>query len=252
VNCQRLRQVLDARLDGELDGDTMREVDAHLADCVECATVRAARRDLRELLQSSAPSYAAPASLRRAVERAAGRERPQPKSLPRMGWLQAGALALATGLAGVALGIWLARAPLDEALRDAAVASHVASLASAAQLTMIASSDRHQLKPWFAGKLDFAPPVRDLSAEGFTLKGARLDHVGDRQAATIVYRVRNHDLSLFVWRAADGRSSEANALALVRGFGVATWAQDGLRFAAVSDVDQRDLERFVQLARATR
>lgn len=84
-------------------------------------------------------------------------------------------------------------------------------------------------------------------AHGFTLLGARLDHVGDRQATAIVYRVRNHDFNLFVWRAAREGLRTETVLTTTRGFGVANWTQDGLRFAAVSDVDARDLQRFANL-----
>jgi len=91
--------------------------------------------------------------------------------------------------------------------------------------------------------------VHDLSGEGFALVGARLDHVANRQAVAIVYRVRNHLVNLFVWRATSNKS-EALAVSTVRGFGVATWAGGGLHFGAVSDVDTDDLERFARLVQA--
>jgi anti-sigma factor RsiW len=115
----------------------------------------------------------------------------------------------------------------------------------AERLVQVAASDRHVVKPWFQGSVDFAPPVRDLSAEGFALLGARLDRIGDQQAAVVVYRIRNHPIDLFVWRA-NGDAAAPVQPAVERGFSVATWAQQGLRFAAVSDVDARDLERFAR------
>jgi anti-sigma factor RsiW len=126
------------------------------------------------------------------------------------------------------------------------VASHVAALAPTRQLIQVASSDRHTVKPWFQGKVDFAPPVKDLSSDGFALIGGRLDQVADKPAAAVVYQVRKHVINLFIWRAAD-HTPDAMATTSVRGFSVTTWAAGGLRFAAVSDVDRRDLTRFAQL-----
>ncbi len=247
MSCARVRQVLDALVDRELDAATQRELETHLASCPDCERLRGERVALREQIRKEAPYFSAPASLRRAV---AGlgekRERRRPS------WAQAGWLAAAAGAFGIVAGIWLGRPVPDDARRDLAVASHVASLSPQRRLIEVASADRHAVKPWFAGKLDFAPPVRDLAAEGFALAGARLDHVGDRQAAAIVYRVRNHDINLFVWRAGNEAQREKTDVSVVRGFGVATWAEDGLRFAAVSDVDLRDLERFSERVRAAR
>jgi len=122
----------------------------------------------------------------------------------------------------------------------------VASLAPGARLLDVAATDRHAVKPWLQGKIDFAPPVKDLTGEGYTLLGARLDQVADKPAAAVVYQIRKHVINLFVWRATD-QAPDAIATADVRGFSVTTWATGGLRFAAVSDVDGHDLTRFAQL-----
>ena len=252
MNCARLRQVLDAHLDGELDRATAAEIEGHLAGCPACTSTRAERDALRERIRAEASYYRAPAALRGAVsEMVRSVTQSAPASGRRISLRQASLLAAAAALAGLVFGLWLARLPVDDPMREQVVASHVASLGPTRPLTDVASGDRHVLKPWFAGKTDFAPPVRDLAADGFELLGARLDHVADRQAAAVVYRIRNHYVSLFVWRAADPRP-EPVEVATVRGFAVATWADGGVRFAAVSDVDRRDLERFAALATAIR
>src|SRR5262249_37437541 len=238
----RVRQVLDALVDRELDAATEREIETHLASCAECERLRGERVALRERIRQEAPYFRAPASLRRALAASSsGTRRPS--------WRQTGWIAASAGALGIVAGIWLGRPSPDDARRELAVASHVASLSPQRRLIEVASSDRHSVKPWFSGKIDFSPPVRDLAAEGFRLEGGRLDHVGDRPAAAVVYRVRNHDINLFVWRAVPENQREDLAFAQVRGYGVATWAQDGLRFAAVSDVDTKDLERFSALVR---
>ena len=107
------------------------------------------------------------------------------------------------------------------------------------------------VKPWFQGKVDFAPVVRDLSAEGYALLGGRLDHVAEGHAVAIVYKVREHVVSLFVWRAANSRD-EPLALSSARGFSVASWSEAGLRFAAVFRCGSAEIERFARLVQAQR
>jgi anti-sigma factor RsiW len=261
VNCTRLQQVLDAHVDGELDSHTTGEIAAHLAQCAACAALHDQRRALRARVRAHASRHRAPAALapvvRRALTRAAQGEtgavgNTQPREAGRkagFSWLHVTAFASAAALAGLIAGYKLAQPVLDHPLGDAAVASHVAALTPRQPLVAVASSDRHTVKPWFQGKVDFAPPVKDVSGDGFVLLGGRLDRVADKSAAAVVYQIRKHVVTLYVWRAADG-AGDAVATASVRGFSVATWAAGGLRFAAVSDVDGRDLARFAQLVSA--
>lgn len=259
MNCARLQQVLDAHIDGELDRATSAEIGAHLAGCAQCAALRDRRVALRASVRTHAPRFAAPAALATAIRRnleqtsaaqqATAPAMPRARSLSWLSWFSAAALATLAALAGLVAGYWLGQPQPDQPLRDAAVASHVASLAPKRQLIDIASDDRHTVKPWFQGKADFAPPVKDLAGEGFVLVGGRLDEVADKPAAAVVYQIRKHVVNLYVWRASDTKP-DAIATATVRGFSVATWAAHGLRYAAVSDVDRRDLTRFAQLVAA--
>ena len=261
MNCARLQQVLDAHIDGELDHTTTGEIAAHLAQCAACDALRDQRVSLQQALRTHAPYFTAPATLAPALMRALTQTAVVPlvplvplvpgAPMPHAGrlswsWLPATAFAAVAALAGLAGGYWLAQPQPDHPLRDPAVTSHVAALAPTRPLIQVASSDRHTVKPWFQGKIDFAPPVKDLAGEGFVLMGGRLDRVADKPAAAVVYQVRKHVINLFVWRAAE-RAPDAIATANVRGFSVTTWAADGMRFAAVSDVDARELTRFAQL-----
>jgi anti-sigma factor RsiW len=249
MNCSRLRQVLDAHLDRELDHATSDEVEQHVGSCAACAALQAERMSLRRDVRAGAPYFRAPAALRGAVRRslaAAADSTARPTRSPT--WLQAGALAAVVAVVSVTAGYWIGRPLPDSSLREQVVASHVASLGAARGLTDVVSTDRHVVKPWFQGKVDFAPTVRDLSGEGYTLLGARLDHVADRQAVAIVYRLRNHVLNLFAWRTAAG--DEPITLSAARGYNLVTWSEAGLSFAAVSDVDARDLERFARLVQS--
>lgn len=254
MSCARTHRLLDAWLDAELDPATRAEMAAHFAACPGCTALKSQREQLRETIREASPRYAMPATLPADVRRALAGEAAQRDSR-RQGpsWWLTGAMAGAAAVAGAVLTLALLRAPALESPGDLAVASHVAALAAAQgraeRLVQVVASDRHVVKPWFQGKVDFAPPVRDLSAEGFTLLGARLDRVGGQAAAAIVYRIRNHPVELFVWPAAQGESDPLKSGAN-RGFAVATWAADGLRFAVVSDVEAGDLDRFVAALRA--
>jgi anti-sigma factor RsiW len=249
VNCARLRQVLDAWIDNELDHATSDEIAQHLGSCAACASLRRERDQLRAHVRSGVRYHRVPPRLGAAVRRALGASAAG-RSVPRQrpSWLQAAALAVVAALVSALAGYWVGRPAPDSTLREHVVASHVASLGDARHLMEVASGDRHTVKPWFQGKVDFAPTVRDLSSDGFVLLGARLDHVADRQAAAIVYRVRNHVINLFVWRATAG--DEPFVVSAARGFNLVTWSDAGLGYAAVSDVDGRDIERFARLVQA--
>ena len=249
MSCTRTRQLLDAWMDDELDPSTRDEITAHFPQCVPCDALRTERERMRDAIRAL-PREAAPAALVASVRRALAHET-EARDLRRRGpsWWQAAAFAGCAAALAAALTLAWVRIPDTEAPGEMAVASHVAALARAraapASLVEVAASDRHVVKPWFQGKLDFSPPVRDLAAVGFTLLGARVDRIGAHPAAVVVYRIRNHPIDLYVW-SGDAQEMRSVQLASLRGFGVATWAQQGLRFAAVSDVDAADLERFAR------
>jgi anti-sigma factor RsiW len=122
------------------------------------------------------------------------------------------------------------------------VASQVRSL-QAQHLTDVAVSDQHVVKPWFNGKVDFAPPVPDLGDLGFALAGGRLDYVDRHLAAVVVYRRRQHVINVFVWRSAPPRLPPAS-LSRRDGYNLVHWSAGGLEFWAVSDVNGEELQRF--------
>jgi anti-sigma factor RsiW len=242
VNCARLRQVLDGWLDGELDPATGAEIERHVRGCPACAVLKEGRVVLGQQLRGELPRYRAPARLAHEIHAATAPRRD-------LGRLRAAAAALAIAVVSAAGGYWAGRPAPGGSVREQVVASHVASLGASRRLVEIASADRHAVKPWFQGKVDFAPVVRDLSSEGYVLLGARLDHVAGGQATAIVYRVRQHVINLYVWRAAT-QEDEPLAVAPARGFSLATWSSAGLRFAAIADTDAREMERFARLVRA--
>ena len=150
------------------------------------------------------------------------------------------------GLAGSALAFvyWPGFAANDR-LAESILGSHVRSL-QVAHLTDVLSSDRHTVKPWFVGKIDYAPEILDLTAEGYALAGGRLDYVDGHAVAALVYRKRQHVINLFLWPASNGRRDSSQALTLL-GFHLRHWQQAGMTYWAISDLNEPELDEFVRL-----
>ena len=243
MNCTHCRHLLDAFHDGELDAATARDLESHLARCPACAGIHAQREALSTLVRAGTTPYKAPEGLRLRVQASIAHPTPALREPP--SWAQAGTLAALAGALGMGLGVWIAIPRAVDTIGDEIVVAHVASLRAAPKVSQIESRDRHQIKPWFAGRVTFAPLVVDLTPEGFELVGARLDQVGDRQAAVVVYRIRNHFVNVLMWRAERGDPIGLRFRTL-RGFATATWASGGVAYAAISDVDAADLQRLAQ------
>src|SRR5258708_8676701 len=136
---------------------------------------------------------------------------------------------------------------MNDRIGQEVVASHVRSLL-ADPLTDVASSDRHTVKPWFAGKLDFAPTVVDLSADGFPLIGGRLDYLEHRPVAALVYSRRKHAINLFIWPA-ERDSGGALETASAQGYQIAHLNEAGTAYLTITDLNSSELRQFLQLIR---
>jgi RNA polymerase sigma factor (sigma-70 family) len=181
---------------------------------------------------------------RRELERRLERSRP-PATMPSMAkrWAAGATIVALLGVTTALVVTLLKRPSQQELLAQEAVASHIRSL-MADHLTDVASSDQHTVKPWFNGKLDFAPVVRDLIAQGFPLTGGRLDYLNNRRVAALSYKRHQHTINLFQWPSS-GSDSAPKALS-VRGYNVLHWTKAGITYWAVSDLNAAELTDFAR------
>jgi len=252
MNCTMALRMLDAYIDHELDAATSAEMAQHVVGCPECSALRSQRVAMQSALRATLVREPAPESLRAAVLREVRRAHARPASRARGSWIRAWQMMLlgaSTALAGAIGGWWFAQPQGIEGIPEYVVTRHVASLSPEGPRIDVASSDRHSVKPWFQGRVDFAPVVRDLSSQGFELVGGRLDRIGDRQAAAVVYRLRGHAINVFSWRVR-GHAVDRERNLTLRGFNVETWNEADLDFAAVTDAEAAELKRFVAAYRA--
>jgi len=238
VNCRGTEALLPAYLDGELDLAHSLEVEEHLRECQVCAAALQPLRKAKEVVAEYAPYYTAPADLRRLVtKQAAAQLAPPPPS-----WRSSRSLLLMAASLCVAALVWrsvpYAGRSSADAIATEVTAGHVRSLL-ASHLMDVPSSDHHTVKPWFTGKLDFAPDVPDLAAKGFTLAGGRLDYLNGRTVAALVYRRRNHVVNLFTWPA---ETPGAAPRSITKdGFHLVHWSRAGMEWWAVSDLNAAEL-----------
>lgn len=245
MNCTEIRLLLHADADGELDAANSVELERHLKTCSGCAAEKKALHSLKAALRQAPLRYEAPDALlkeARRIARGSGREIFSLwRSLPLWRWLTVGATALAM------LAILVRPAGIseqDEFLNEA-VATHVRSL-MVEHLTDVASTDQHTVKPWFNGKLDFAPEVKDFATQGFPLVGGRLDYLGGRRVAALIYRHDKHLINVFVWTEPSDKKL-GPPTANRRGYCVINRDTNGLRYCFVSDLNEKDLTKLAKL-----
>lgn len=245
IECENLLLV-QAEFDGELDAAEALRAARHRQDCEQCRDAYAQLAATRALLRESAPRYQAPESLRRAIAGTVG-VAPQPAPRPRAsrGWWREGASFVvgAALAASVALFVF---APAQQSMLDDVVDSHVRAL-QPGHLEDVISTDQHTVKPWFDGRIDFAPPVKDLAAEHFPLLGGRLDYLDNRPVAALVYGSAKHIIDLYVW---PGSGDPLPATAARNGYNTVHWSENGMEFWAVSDLEAGTLSKFVSEWRA--
>jgi anti-sigma factor RsiW len=255
MTCDEAEILLHALIDGELDAGHSRDVEDHVASCPRCAAALADYREMSKAVAGANLRFTAPPELRRRIEASLpqaaaqvlplARQAPNRRSVLRGFAMGSAVSALAaTGLVAIVL-----RNDDEQRILSDVVSAHLRSL-QAGHLIDVVSTDQHTVKPWFNGKLDVSPPVVDLTAQGFTLIGGRLDYVDARAIGAVVYRRRQHVINLFVAQTANTERHAAK-METMQGFNVRRWSEQGMNFWAVSDIAPDELAEFGDKFQAT-
>jgi anti-sigma factor RsiW len=244
--CEQWGAKLDRYLDGELAPAESVALAAHLRGCAGCAADVLERVQIKRSVQIAGKRYAPSAELRERITKKVAAKSPWAFRWRRL--LLVPALALL--VAAVFLNGYMsrdrqARASLYDELTDL----HVSALASTTPVDVV-SSDRHTVKPWFQGKIPFTFNVPELAGSDFTLMGGRVTYLAQIPGAHLIYQVRKHQISVFIFlnRNRDLRELPTRAFN-ARSFNTETWTQNGLRYFVVGDANPADIQALRKLLR---
>ena len=246
MNHDEAAKLLGPYRDGELDLTTCLKLEEHLAGCPHCQQKLTGEQELVEIIRSETPRYTASPFLKTRIQ-AALREEKSASATIRWwkpfspAWIYSGLAGAAAVLLILAVGFFSTQGIPE--LDQEAVANHVRSL-QVNHLMDVASTDQHTVKPWFAGKLDYSPPVVDLGPSDYPLIGGRLDVLDHRNVAAIIYQRRKHYINLFIWPSdKDSMHGTYNQ----NGYHVFCWTKSGMNYVAVSELGEQELKNFVAM-----
>ena len=238
-------------LDGELDLSRSLEFEQHMHECEICTRSYSNQRRLRSSLKGESLYYRAPDTLKKRIQSSLRKEAKSEGSVRAFDWRWLTAAASLALILLIGVFAWRvlprsARLSGDELLTQEIVSDHLRSLQMPGHLTDVLSSDQHTVKPWFDGKVDFAPPVKDFANQDFPLYGGRLEYLNNRTVATLIYRRRLHYINLYIWP-----SEQAGATGEVttqrQGYNVIHWTSAGMNYWAISDLNNVELHDFARL-----
>lgn len=248
--CDSWRGRVEAYADGELPESGRRAFDLHVKSCVSCAAEALAQLQQKRLTQAAGKRYSPSPEFRRRIESAVHvRSRPFSQGAWLRAWAPQLAVAAVLIVSLVALYGWRQASEREEILGEVADL-HVTGLASSNPVDVV-SSDRHTVKPWFQGRLPFSFELPELQNSGFTLVGGRVAYLEHEPGAHLVYEVRKHRISVFIFRDT-GRLAglKGSALRHVLSFHVESWASGGLRYFVVGDVNPQEIQRLSEMHKA--
>jgi len=246
MTCNETAVLIHALADRELDVVKSAEIEEHVRGCASCEQAQADIHRLKSLVHDPALRFIPPKSLERQLRSALRREVKENARAQSSWWRWSFVAASVIAIAAVAWAIVasLDRQSANEVIAAQIVSSHVRSL-MAQHLTDVPSSDQHTVKPWFDGKLDFSPPVKDLTQRGFVLTGGRLDYIDNRPVAALVYQRRQHPINVFVWPS-HGDAKSATQASVRQGYNLIRWTSAGMEWWAISDLNLSELQQFSQ------
>ncbi|TCV90316.1 anti-sigma factor family protein [Sulfurirhabdus autotrophica] len=247
MDCKEILALLPAYVDQELGVSESIEVDNHVLGCLSCQNELASQNALRGALKKHATYFKAPNHLENHIRAAlpldnahSGRSgKPALKWLGPFNWFSFGTAITSVVALTLSVSFYLAIPSPNDLLAEDVVSNHVRSL-MVNHIADVTSSDHHTVKPWFNGKLDFSPTVSDLTAQGFPLVGGRLDYLDHRSVAALVYRHRQHLINVYIWPVANKQNIAVKTLSS-QGYQLLHWAEGGMVYWVVSDLNPREL-----------
>jgi anti-sigma factor RsiW len=248
VVCESWKTKLDAYLDGELPSEEMRAFDTHVHRCSSCAADALGRVQIKRSIQTAGKRFVPTAEFRRRVQ---GTIATKPLRSFRPTWMFAAALAVLAFAILLSGYLGMQRSRREQAYGEIADL-HVAALASSSRVDVV-SSDRHTVKPWFQGRIPFAFDLPEVQNSEFSLVGGRMTYFGQTPGAHLIYAVRKHEISVFIFQEAtvQDRLDKSPALTKEMSFNVATWSQGGLRYFVIGDASAADISNLAKLFKAT-
>lgn len=242
--CESWQAKLDAYVDGELPPEEMRAFDAHVRSCLSCAPEALARVQRKRSVQTAGKRFTPSAEFRSRMQRSMA---PRPQRNPRFAWMLVATAVLAfaaAGLSALYLGGQASKARVYSEVADL----HVETLASASPVDVV-STDRHTVKPWFQGKIPFAFDLPELQNSDFSLLGGRMAYLEQAPGAHLIYQVRKHQISVFIFQEGSlrARLDEDSAVGKRLSFNLETWSRGGLRYFVVGDAGASDIDALARL-----
>jgi anti-sigma factor RsiW len=250
--CESWKSKLDIYLDGELGEPETRTFDAHVRGCPLCSADALTRVQMKRAIQAAGKRFTPSADFRRRIEQSIAPK--APRSF-RLRWMVLAAAAMILVVGALTSTYMATQSGRDVAYRDHIVSEiadlHVETLASSSPVDVI-STDRHTVKPWFQGKIPFAFNLPELQNSEFSLLGGRMTYLDQTPGAHLIYDVRKHHISVFVFQERslpaklDEKSLSPNRLS----FSMETWSQGGLRYFVIGDASAGDIDRLSKLFKA--
>lgn len=253
MNCSEIRPLIDAYLDRELDLMTSLRVEEHLSTCADCLHILERRTAVQTAVRAESLRFSVPGGLEKRITislqqsaRTGTLSTAIPARFPLRSWQSFSLAACVLLLACILWQVGTKPSSLtpDALLTEELVSGHVRSL-MATHIFDVASTNQHTVKPWFAGKLDYSPPVLNFADKGFPLVGGRLDYMNGRPVAAMVYKRHQHWINFFAWPVTAPDKPAQHRFE--RGYTVFHWTESGMTYAAVSDLNEAELEEFVRL-----
>ena len=244
--CESWKTQLDTYLDGELPSEEMHVFDAHVRICPSCAADALARVQMKRAVQAAGKRFSPSTEFRRRVQQSIV-ARPR-RGGARFGWMMAPAMLAVLVFAGLAATYVGRQRVRQEQVYSELADLHVATLASSSPVDVV-SSDRHTVKPWFQGKVPFTFDLPELQNSEFSLLGARITYLGQTPGAHLIYGLRKHKISVFIFQEQSlrGRWDEGSLVTKELSFNMETWSQGSLRYCLLGDAAAADINNLAEL-----